>query len=78
LHEKAQQIKNITEGHGKTKTELEFYRNRSKELEGVLARAEKNSKDQLGSLEKELKASKDSLGLLDKKCTELNLIKQEV
>lgn len=51
------------------KSELEFYKNRNKQLEGVVARTEKGFKDQLAVFEKENKANKEVISVLDKKIT---------
>ena len=78
LLEKAQQIKTVTENHNKTKADLEFYKNRNKELEGVVARSEKSFKEQLSALEKELKVNKEVIAVLDRKISEINLAKMEI
>ena len=42
----------LSETNNKLKAELEFYRNRNKELEGVVSRTEKKFKEEMQALER--------------------------
>ena len=68
----------LTQNVTKLKSELQFYRNRNKELEGVVARTEKKFKEDLQGLEKDAKANKEVIAVLDKKARDQSLARQEI
>ena len=52
LQEKSKQMQILSENNNKLKAELEFYRNRNKELEGVVSRTEKKFKEDMQTMER--------------------------
>jgi hypothetical protein len=58
LADRNSQFKDLNETHSKLKAEAEFYKNRNKELEGLVSRMEKQQKDKTADLERECKSNK--------------------
>ena len=65
--ERTSQYKTLSEDYGKVKNEAEFYKNRTKQLESLVARVEKQNKQKLVELERQSKSSKQVIEVLDKK-----------
>jgi hypothetical protein len=73
LKEKGIQMKSITEGHGKTKTEVELLKSRNKEVEGMvlMGRGDKHGKVELEKGKLDGKRIEEKLAMVRKTMGEL-------